>query len=156
MKRVWMGLGFVLLMLLSACSSGGSGGGVQQQVTVETSTGKPGTYLTDGNGMTLYMFAADQRGGKSQCSGACAQFWPPVISKEPPQASGEAQAGLLGTVTRSDGSTQVTYNGWPLYYYKQDSGAGDLRGQGIDDHGGLWWVLDPSGHPVKGATSSGY
>ncbi len=150
MKRLGM-LGVVLLLgVLSACGGGsGSGSGSATNVTVKTTSGKPGTYLTDGNGIALYMFAADKRGGKSTCYNSCASIWPPLLTKGAPKAAGQAKKGLLGTITRSDGSTEVTYNGWPLYYYAQDNDPGDLRGQGIDNSGGLWWVLSPDGTPIK-------
>lgn len=161
---VGVGVAVIALLLLAACGGGVGGStvsprtgarqtGARQRVTLQTSTGKPGTYLTDGDGQTLYMFAADPRGGSSRCSGGCAADWPPVITKRPPRAAGEAKKALLGILTRADGSTQVTYNGWPLYYFAGDGAPGDRKGQGIRVDGGLWWVLDPAGHPIGDGSS---
>jgi predicted lipoprotein with Yx(FWY)xxD motif len=107
-----------------------------------------GTYLTDGTGRTLYLFAADTA-GKSNCSGACASFWPPL--KGSATAMSGAQASMLGTITRSDGSKQVSYDGHPLYYFKEDTKAGQTTGQGFDNFGGKWWLVAPSGQPITGS-----
>lgn len=149
-----------VVLLVAACGGGGSSGSAESggsgdSVTVQTSSGDNGTYLTDGSGMTLYMFAADTRGGKSQCSGSCAAIWPPVVTSGKPKAAGEAKASELGTISRGNGKKQVTYNGWPLYYYEQDTNAGQMMGQGINNSGGLWWILSPSGKPITTKSMSG-
>ncbi len=74
-----------------------------------------GSILVDANGITLYLFTDDER-EKSNCSGGCATTWPPLTTDGDPVAEGEVNADRLGTIDRDDGSTQVTYNGWPLYY----------------------------------------
>lgn len=122
-------------------------GNAAKGVTVETHSGANGTYLTDGSGKTLYLFLAD-KGGKSACSGACATLWPPLTTKGAPTASGGAASGMLATITRSDGTKQVTYAGHPLYYFQQDSAAGDLNGQGINEFGALWWIVSPAGKSI--------
>jgi predicted lipoprotein with Yx(FWY)xxD motif len=108
----------------------------------------PGTALVDGAGRALYLFEADT-GTTSTCTGACAQVWPPLLSQGgTPAAAGAAQAALLGTSVRADGTRQVTYNGHPLYHFAGDTAAGDVKGQGIDNFGGGWYVVAPSGNKI--------
>ncbi len=97
--------------------------------------------------LTVYLFEADH-GSTSACSGECAQVWPPVTTTGAPAAHGAAQATDLGTITRSDGTTQVTYKGHPLYYYVKDEDDGDTYGQGIDSFGAEWYELKPSGEKL--------
>lgn len=112
--------------------------------TVSTASTDLGTILVDGRGMTLYLFTQDtQDSGKSTCEGPCLAAWPPLLGE--PQAGTGVDAALLGTLVRSDGSTQVTYNGWPLYFWAQDSAPGDTTGQGVNQ---VWWVLDAAGDAV--------
>lgn len=100
--------------------------------------------------LTVYMFEADHQGaGTSACYGACASAWPPVLTTGSPKAEGGASAAKLGTITRSDGTKQVTYAGWPLYYYTADSAESEINGQGINSSGALWYVLSPSGQVIK-------
>ena len=117
-----------------------------QAAKVETRSGNLGTYLTDGAGRTLYLFAADPD-RKSTCKGACATTWPPLITKGKPTAGGKAKAGKLGTIKRG-GSRQVTYAGHPLYYYAGDSSAGQTNGEGLDSYGAKWWVVSPAGKAI--------
>ncbi len=84
---------------------------------------------------------------KAECYGDCAEAWPPVLTKGKPVAAGKVKGALLGTTTRSDGSTQVTYNGHPLYYYAHE-GPGEVECHNISTHGGLWWVVTPAGERV--------
>ena len=111
--------------------------------TVMTADTELGTILVDGDGLTLYMFVPDAQ-GPSQCEDECAAAWPALTG---PATAGEgADDSLLGTATRADdGTEQVTYNGWPLYYFAQDSAAGDVNGQGVSD---VWFVVDPAGEPI--------
>ncbi len=97
---------------------------------------------------TVYLFAAD-KGASSTCSGACAEVWPPLTTTGAPKATGGAHSAELGTITRSDGTKQVTYKGHPLYYYVGDPKSGDTSGQAIDSFGAPWYVLSPSGSEVK-------
>jgi predicted lipoprotein with Yx(FWY)xxD motif len=115
---------------------------------VMTKTGSAGTYLTDGSGKSLYLFAADS-GGKSVCTGACAGAWPPLTTTGKPTAGSGATASMLTTFTRSDGTTQVVYNGHPLYYYVADSAPGQTTGQGLNQFGGLWWLVSPAGAAIE-------
>jgi predicted lipoprotein with Yx(FWY)xxD motif len=108
---------------------------------------KLGQILVDGAGKTLYLFVADS-GSSSTCYTSCAQLWPPVITSGPPKAGTGAAASLLGTTTRTDGKTEVTYAGHPLYYFVSDKQAGDATGQGVNSFGALWWVVSPSGAAV--------
>lgn len=97
--------------------------------------------------LTLYMFVADHA-GKSACYGTCASVWPPLLTKGAPKAAGGARQGELGTIKRTDGTTQVTYAGHPLYLYTPDKTPSDVTGQGITSFGALWYVVSPSGSVV--------
>lgn len=112
------------------------------------SNAKLGQILVDESGMTVYLFMADS-GTASTCYTSCAAIWPPVLTTGTPQAGAGAQASLLGTTTRTDGKVEVTYAGHPLYYFVSDKAAGDVKGQGINGFGGLWWVLAPSGTVIQ-------
>jgi predicted lipoprotein with Yx(FWY)xxD motif len=128
-------------------STTASGAGVAT-VTV-AHNGTLGSILVAGpKGRTVYLFAAD-KGPASTCSGACAEVWPPVITTGSPKAAGGAVSADLGTITRSDGTKQVTYKGHPLYYYVGDPSSGDTSGQGINSFGAPWYVLTASGSEVK-------
>jgi predicted lipoprotein with Yx(FWY)xxD motif len=109
-----------------------------------------GTYLVDSAGRALYLFDADSA-GKSACSGPCASAWPPVTTTVAATAAGGAKASDLGTITRSDGSLQVTYGGHPLYLFAGDMSAGQTNGQGINGFGAKWWLVTPAGAALTGA-----
>ncbi len=102
-----------------------------------------GAALTGQGGRTLYEFAKDTN-GTSACTDTCASNWPPltVAAGEAASAGSGANATMLGTIARTDGSTQVTYNGHPLYYFAADSAAGDSNGQGLN---GVWFIAAPDG-----------
>ncbi|MFP3853275.1 MAG: hypothetical protein ACLFWD_03155 [Anaerolineales bacterium] len=121
-------------------------------VTVETADHDPGTILVGPEGLTLYLLTADSP-GESTCADGCADAWPPLTTEGEPQAGEGVDASLLGTLTREDSSSQVTYNGWPLYYYSGDANPGDAGGQGFESFGGTWWVLGPDGNPVDGESA---
>lgn len=110
--------------------------------TLAAATGSVGTYLTGANGMTLYTYKPDTSSpGRSACNGTCAATWPPFeIAAGSTPTAGSGVTGAIATITRDDGSTQVTYKGAPLYYYRGDSAAGDTNGQGIQ---GVWFVVAP-------------
>lgn len=157
------GAAVAVALLASACASsggnsnsagGGGGGGTSSSgsaATVETHSGPMGTFLTDSSGKSLYMFASDSA-TKSNCNGPCATFWPPLTTTGTPHASGSVTSAKLGTITRTDGSKQVTYNGHPLYFYNADTAPGQTNGQGSSNFGGKWWLLAASGSPI---TSTG-
>ncbi|MFI1167021.1 hypothetical protein ACH4UM_26335 [Streptomyces sp. NPDC020801] len=109
--------------------------------------GKLGTILVDAEGHTLYLFEAD-KSTESTCNGACAAAWPPLLTSGNPTAGDSAQSGLLGTTKRSDGKMQVTYHGHPLYGYAGDAKPGDTNGEGLNQFGAAWYVIDASGQKV--------
>src|SRR5205085_1431521 len=113
-----------------AVATGGGGGG--QTLDARTIGGK--TLLTDAKGLTLYTFAPDKV-NKSVCYGDCASYWPPVPGNV---SAGPGVTGKIGTITRTDGTTQATYNGHPLYTYIGDHGPGTAAGNNINLNGGLW------------------
>lgn len=128
---------------VAAAACGGSSSGGTQKVAatsgsgtaaaaVATHSGPDGAYLTDKNGRTLYIFSKD-KGTTSSCSGACAKEWIPYTN---------------------GGSTQVTYSGHPLYYFIDDKATGDMKGEGVNDFGGLWTAVSPSGAPVTASQPS--
>jgi predicted lipoprotein with Yx(FWY)xxD motif len=112
-----------------------------------------GAYLTAQNGMTLYVLTTDTP-DTSSCSGSCATNWPPLTVAGNTAVTGPTGAtGTFGTINRSDGTIQVTYNHMPLYYYAGDSAAGDTNGQGKL---GVWFVAPVSGTKPGSKSSSGY
>jgi RNA polymerase sigma factor (sigma-70 family) len=103
-----------------------------------------GSFLADDKGMTLYLFTKDEP-NVSNCYDQCEANWPVLHTEGAPQAGEGVDASLLGTTTRTDGATQVTYNGWPLYYYIKDMQPGDVTGQ---DVGEVWYVISPAGEMI--------
>ena len=159
--------GALVAVALTAAACGSSGGssssstGAQagasasasasgSAMVITTKAGSAGTFLTDGSGRTVYLWAKDGM-GSSACSGACAALWPPVTTGGSPTASGSAKASDLGTITRSDGAKQVTYDGHALYYYAGDSSTGQTNGQGTDSFGAKWWLVAPAGTSITSA-----
>ncbi len=104
-----------------------------------------GSILVDDKGMSLYLFTKDSPNTPT-CYGKCASFWPALTTSGAPVAGPGLDASKLGTTTRTDGSTQVTYNGWPVYYYAKDNQPGDVNGERV---GGSWFLVSPSGDPIK-------
>lgn len=129
----------VSILTLSALAQDAAG----PSVTVVTDP-QHGTYLADGDGRALYMFTADPK-GESTCSDECALNWPPHVAGAEVAAGPGVAATLLGTVTRPDGVEQITYFDIPLYYYAQDSGPGDVNGQGVMDS---WYLVSPFGSAI--------
>ena len=108
-----------------------------------------GRILFDGRNRVLYAFTRDRRDGPSRCYGACADAWPVYYSKGTAIRAGDGvRKALIGTTRRRDGRRQYTYNGWPLYYYAHE-GPGEVRCQNVDQFGGLWLVVRPSGALVR-------
>ena len=120
---------------------------------VGTAGSQLGRILVDSHGRTLYLFAKDKT-GKSTCSGACAAYWPAVITAGKPHAISGAKASLLGTTRRADGRLQVTYRHHPLYRFSGDTTKGLTTGQGLGDFGGKWWVVSPAGQKITAATGT--
>jgi predicted lipoprotein with Yx(FWY)xxD motif len=146
--------------VVAACSTSGtpsgtsSSGGSSAHVAaaaVDLKTAKVGgvTVLTNAKGFTLYSFAPDTS-TTSKCNGTCAQNWPPV--KGPATASGVK--GAFATIKRSDGSTQLTFHGHPLYTFVGDKSAGQANGNGVNAFGGLWHEAPASGSAAPASTSS--
>ena len=124
-------------------STAGAGGGE----TALISTGKGGdlgTIIVDSEGMTLYDFHKD-KGTTSSCYGACETAWPPLSTSGEAQAKNGAQASMLGTTERKDGTMQVTYNGHPLYTFAEDKKPGEANGNDFSAFGAQWYALMPNG-----------
>jgi predicted lipoprotein with Yx(FWY)xxD motif len=156
------GLAAGLLLVAAACSSAtatpssavlGATSAPGSTTSLSESTSPTlGTYLTGKDGFTLYFFANDSA-GVSTCSGSCATLWPPLTVSSGATITGPADATAgFGTIVRDDGTTQVTYDQHPLYYYSGDSVAGDTTGQGYK---GIWFVALVSGRVGSAAPSSG-
>ena len=116
-----------------AASSGGT------TLTVKTIAGQQ--VVTNSQGFTLYWFAPDTS-TTSKCTGSCATYWPPVKG---PATAMSGVTGKLGTITRSDGTTQATYDGHPLYTYVGDTAPGQAKGNALNLSGGLWYEMTVSG-----------
>src|SRR4051812_2428557 len=166
----------VVALALAACSNGGddsshaAGGNTtaatgppEAPATGATATGTSGTapagsgsvmtadsdfgeIVVDADGRTLYVFDPDE-GKKSTCYDDCEASWPPLLADGSPTGDG-VDASLLGTTERKDGSTQVTLDGWPLYYFAGDQAPGDTNGQGV---GEVWHVVAPDGTAITDA-----
>ncbi|MET9832643.1 SCO0930 family lipoprotein [Streptomyces sp. NPDC006385] len=144
----------------------GSGSGIDAGAAGQESAAKPaasagelsvstnqelGEVLTDSAGLTLYRFDKDTaEPPKSSCDGDCAKKWPPVPADDATAGAGVDEA-LIGSVTRSDGTKQLTIGGWPAYRFAQDVSAGEVKGQGV---GGTWYALAPDGKKAKGGTEA--
>lgn len=102
-----------------------------------------GPMLFDNNKQAIYIWEVEES-STPECYGNCAKAWPPVLTDGAPIASGSVNAELLGTTKRTDGTTQVTYNNHPLYYYAHEK-PGEVKCHNVSTHGGLWWVIQPSG-----------
>jgi predicted lipoprotein with Yx(FWY)xxD motif len=133
----------------SSSSSSAAGASSASGTVVAATTGSTGAFLTV-SGKSVYLWAKDSK-DKSACSGACAGAWPPVTASGTVTASGSVKASDLGTITRSNGTKQVTYNGHPLYYFVGDSAAGQTNGQGSDGFGAKWWLVSPTGTQITTA-----
>jgi predicted lipoprotein with Yx(FWY)xxD motif len=156
-------LGAALAVALLAAACGSSGGTGSQSstssapaatgtgVVITTASGSAGQFLTDGSGRTVYLWTKDSM-DHSACTGPCAGSWPPVPANGTVTAAGGAVASDLGTITRSDGTKQVTYDGHPLYYFAGDTAPGQATGQGNDGFGAKWWVVAPTGSSITAAS----
>jgi predicted lipoprotein with Yx(FWY)xxD motif len=144
MRHLVIALAVALTAVLAVSATGHAAG---KAAALKTRHGKIGTFLVDGHGRTLYLFQKDKT-TRSTCSGACATDWPPLLTSGKAKASGSVRKALLGTTKRSDGTTQVTYKGHPLYTYSGDQKAGDTNGQGVSAYGARWYAVSPSGKRV--------
>ncbi len=168
MRNRWLapaGLAAVTLIVAACGGSSASSGGARSTPSSAAAaasspassgtalkTAKIGgvTVLTSAGGFTLYWFAPDTP-AKSNCNGSCATFWPPVKG---PATSGQGVTGKLGTITRSDGTAQATYNGHPLYTYVGDTAPGQAKGNGLNASGGVWHEVTVSGSAAAAFTPS--
>lgn len=138
-------------------SSPAATGGAASGGTLKTAKVGGATVLTNGKGFTLYWFAPDTP-TTSTCNGACAAAWPPAPG---PATAGSGVAGKIGTIKRSDGATQATYNGHPLYTFTGDHAPGEATGNKVNAFGGLWYEVTASGaapaaSPSHSSPGTGY
>jgi predicted lipoprotein with Yx(FWY)xxD motif len=157
--------GLAALVALAGCGSGSSANTATASPSTSATTGagmttiamtknpQLGPILTDSKGNTVYVFAKDSK-GMSNCNGACASVWPPVTTTGKATAGNGVVASKLGTTKRSDGSTQITYGGRPLYTYTADTSPGDVTGNGVNTYGGLWYAVQPNGSNAPAGSSS--
>ncbi|HET6654993.1 MAG TPA: hypothetical protein VFL45_09090 [Gammaproteobacteria bacterium] len=124
-----------------------------KSVKLTVSTKAPyGDYLTDVDGRSLYVFLADNRSRESKasnCYGPCTASWPPLNTADDPLAGPRVQTLKVGTMQRRNSHVQVTYNGWPLYYYAGDEKPGDTRGQDKHGFGAEWYLISPEGQIIE-------
>jgi predicted lipoprotein with Yx(FWY)xxD motif len=119
---------------------------MEQGITIKTGGSAFGTMLYDARGQAIYMWELEES-DKPECYRDCAEAWPPVLTEAAPVATGDVKPSLLGTTRRLDGAVQVTYAGHPLYYYAHE-GPNEVKCHNVATHGGLWWVVTPSGNPA--------
>jgi predicted lipoprotein with Yx(FWY)xxD motif len=158
-----------IAMMAAACGSSGGGYGAAAAPTPTSAVAAPtpttaaaattvttltagnsplGSILVDSKGRSLYLFEADT-GTTSTCTTAgCVTEWPPLIANGTPQPGAGLAADQVGTTTRPDGTRQITYSGHPLYYFAGDTQNGNTKGQGLNDNGGLWYVVHTDGTAV--------
>jgi predicted lipoprotein with Yx(FWY)xxD motif len=115
--------------------------------TVTTAHTGLGAIIADGRGRSLYLFEKDVH-NRSNCSGLCTTYWPPLLSNGTSVASKGAKPSLLGSIRRADGSRQVTYAGHPLYLFSGDTRRGQTNGEGLQDFGASWYALTPIGKKI--------
>ena len=137
---------------VAASSSATSSTSTASTISIGTRSTGIGTVLVNAQGKTLYWFALDTSTA-SKCTGSCATYWPPVIGT-PKAASGANLTMAFGTIKRSGGQLQATYDGHPLYTYAGDTAAGQTGGNGKNLSGGLWWAMTPSGHKPSAKPSA--
>lgn len=145
----------------AACGSSASGTAARGTANTSVAAGGAGAasitltngHLTDGSGRTVYLWVADPA-HTSTCTGGCASVWHPVTAVGALKVGDGVTAAQLTTISRSDGGSQVAYDGHPLYYYAADQAAGDSHGQGLDSFGARWWEVDAGGHAVTATASA--
>ena len=156
MRTKWFGPAALTAIALvgAACSSSSTATSPAAAQTaagaLQTATVSGTSVLTNAAGFTLYWFAPDTA-TTSNCTGSCAQIWPPLKG---PAAAGQGVTGKVGTISRADGSRQATYDGHPLYTYTADAAAGLANGNGINTFGGVWHEMTASGAAVPASSPS--
>lgn len=118
---------------------------VAQRATLQATEVDAESFLVDSYGRSLYVYLPDE-GGASTCYDECEKNWPPLLVRSTPSAGERLDPALLGTTERDDGTTQLTYGGWPLYYYSGDATAGVYFGQGVNEQ---WYLVSETGEPLK-------
>jgi predicted lipoprotein with Yx(FWY)xxD motif len=158
MRNIWGAAGLAAMALVvAACGSSGSSSASSSSPAAPASSAAPPTsasasalmtatingtkVVTNSRGLTLYWFVPDTS-TTSKCTGSCATYWPPVKG---PATAGAGVTGTLGTITRSDGTKQATYDGHPLYSYIGDTAPGQAKGNALNLSGGLWYEMTVSG-----------
>jgi predicted lipoprotein with Yx(FWY)xxD motif len=150
---VWFGAAALAAAGLAGAREAGDSGDRSAESADATATltlrsTRYGPVLFDGRNRVLYGFTRDRRGGPSRCYGPCAAAWPVYFQKGSLRAGKGVRRSLIGTTRRRDGRRQVTYNGWPLYYYAHE-GPGEVKCQNVDEFGGLWLVVRANGKLVR-------
>jgi predicted lipoprotein with Yx(FWY)xxD motif len=135
-------------------TAGAQSPAVKANGTLQVARTDVGKVLVDPRGRTLYAFAADTK-GHSACTGSCATYWPPTPAGSLPGSRPAGVTATLGEITRPDGTTQLTVDGYPMYTYVGDAKPGQAKGQGLNESGGLWWVVSSAGSWVKDKPSTG-
>jgi predicted lipoprotein with Yx(FWY)xxD motif len=158
-----LGAGGLAVLATVAAGCGGGSATAASSAPPKTASGRAATVgisntgigqiLVNSQGRALYLFKADQ-GTKSACTGACAGAWPPLLVKGKPTLGKGINASLVSTATRPEGTTQLTYNGHPLYLFAQDQKAGETNGQGLSAFGAAWFALNAAGNQVSAQPSS--
>jgi predicted lipoprotein with Yx(FWY)xxD motif len=153
----------VAAVALVVCGCGGRASASASAAPAATQSGKDtvgvsangtiGQILVDSRGRTLYLFEGDA-GEQSACRGTCEAIWPPVRANVKATAGSGISASKLGTITRTDGEPQVTYNGHPLYRFSGDQKPGDVNGEGVNQFGAPWYALSPPGVRVLSASGT--
>jgi predicted lipoprotein with Yx(FWY)xxD motif len=136
----------------SSSTSSGSKPAAATTATLATGSTGLGKILVGTNGRSLYMFVKDKT-PMSTCNGGCASVWMPFTTTGKPKAGAGVDAAKLTTSKRADGKQQVVYAGDPLYFYVSDTKAGDTKGQNLDQFGGEWYVVSPTGKKVEASSS---
>jgi predicted lipoprotein with Yx(FWY)xxD motif len=158
-----------IVLLAAACGGGSTTGGLYGNATSAATTTAPvaattaakvgvstsglGHIVVNGSDRTLYIFEKDTK-GTSACNGACAAYWPPLLTSGKPVVLAGVDHSLVGTTTRADGSKQVTYNGWPVYTFIGDKQPGQTSGEGLTDFGAGWDALTPAGAKIEADSPS--
>ncbi len=150
----------IAAVALAGCGSGST----NASALPKTASGRPatigvassglGNIVVNSKGRSLYVFGKDS-GSKSACLGACAVNWPPLGANGKPTVGSGLKPSLVGLSGRSDGASQVTYDGHPVYLFVGDKRAGQTNGQGVNAFGGVWYVLSPAGNRITTTSSSG-
>jgi len=148
LKTVGFGVTVLVVVVFAAVSAGlAMGSSAARPATVASGSSGLGRIIVDSRGRTLYLFEKDRQGA-SACSGACAVYWPPLLTKGMPIAIKGAKRSLLGSIRRADGTRQVAYAGHPLYLFSGDTKRGQTNGEGLKDFGAGWYALMPSGKKI--------